>query len=432
MVEISPFLAIRYTTKDVAPLIAPPYDVIDEAQREQLYAKHPHNIVRIDFTKPESGDHALARYERAASHLAEWQKSGVLATDPTPGIYVLAQTFTGPDGVQRTRTGFFSRVRLMRFDEGGVLPHERTLRGPKIDRLELFRATRTNLSPIFGAYRDPEQRVQGLLQRATSKDPIAEGTMSGTHNRLWRVDDADTVAAIVRAMADRKLYIADGHHRYETGLAYRDERRQAAGGAVRPEAGYEHILFFASAVEDPGMVIFPTHRLAHSLPSFDEKELVRTLSSYFSVMDAPEEPKAAQAALEAAGRGGPAYLLATKSARRLLRLRSSGSWVDMPPLPMAPALRFLDVSVLHTVILEHALGISKEAQETQANLRYSKDFAEALASPSGNTGVQAALLMNPTKMEEVIRVAESGEVMPQKSTFFYPKIPSGLVLYPLD
>lgn len=432
MVDLSPFRAIRYTAADIAPLLAPPYDVIDEAEQQRLYDRDPHNIVRIDLNKPESSDHARSRYVRAAGFLEQWQKEGVLAQDERPAVYVLAQTFTGPDGVERTRTGFFARVRLVRFDEGQILPHERTLRGPKVDRLELFRATRTNLSPIFGAYQDSDHAVQRLLASATSGAPIADATMSGTKNRLWRVDDPAVVSALVAAFDAKKLYIADGHHRYETGLAYRDERRAEAGGAVDPDAGYEHILMFSAAVEDPGMVIFPTHRLVHGLAAFDPASVREKLSPFFEVAAAPREARAAQAALAEAGAAGNAFLMVTADGPWLLRARKDAPWDRAAALPVQAALRTLDVSVLHAVVLEELLGISREAQETQANLRYSKDFAQAFGSvQEGGGGVQAAFLMNPTKIEEVIAVAESGQVMPQKSTFFYPKIPSGLVLYPL-
>lgn len=448
MVELSAFRAIRYDgarLQDPAAVLAPPYDVIDEAQQAALYAKHEHNIVRIDLNQTQPGDHELARYERAAGLLKEWLESGVLVPDAEPAIYVLAQTFTGPDGVERTRTGFFSKARLVRFDEGPILPHERTLRGPKIDRLNLYRATRTNLSPIFGAYRDEGGEVGRVLAAAMAERPVVEAKMGAVMNRLWVVRDEGAVGALARLFGPKKLYIADGHHRYETGLAYRDERRAEAGagagtsgvgaeersaGALDPDAGYEHILMFAAAVEDPGMVIFPTHRLVHSLPSLDEAGLWRALSPLFTITDAPSDPAAARAALAAGGTN--AFLAVTRSgARKLLIAREVEGWAESKVLPEHPALRRLDVSVLHALILESVLGISQEAQATQTNLRYSKDFVEAFEAPTKDPSVDVAFLMNPTQIDEVIAVAESGEVMPQKSTFFYPKIPTGLVLYPL-
>ncbi|MCC7382785.1 MAG: DUF1015 domain-containing protein [Deltaproteobacteria bacterium] len=432
MVDLSPFRAIRYAGEDVAPLLAPPYDVIDAAEQDRLYARHPHNIVRIDLNRAEDADHPLARYERAAGFLSEWLAQGVLLRDPTPAIYVLAQTFTGPDGVDRTRTGFFARVRLCRFDEGWILPHERTLRGPKADRLHLFRATKTNLSPIFGAYRDPGGEVRGLLHAASARAPLYEATLGAVKNRLYRLDAEGALQRMSELFAPKKIYIADGHHRYETGLAYRDERRAAQGGRIDPDAGFEHILMFSAAVEDPGMVIFPTHRLLHGLPTIDLAQFLGSLSRFFSVEAAPAEAGAARLALERAGRDASALLMVTPRGHYLLRAIEGAPWHEIAALPSTEALRHLDVTRLHAVILETLLGVSPEAQATQANLRYSKDFAEAFAAPEHDPGVQMAFLMNPTKIDEVISVAESGQVMPQKSTFFYPKIPSGLVLYPLD
>lgn len=444
MVELSAFRALRYDTArlaDMARVLAPPYDVIDDAQQAALYAQDPHNIVRIDLNRPESGDHPLSRYERAAQLLEQWQAEGVLGPDSVPAVYVLAQTFTGPDGVERTRTGFFSRARLVRFDEGSILPHERTLRGPKVDRLNLYRATRTNLSPIFGAYQDASGEVGALLASATAGTPAIDARLGHVRNRLWVVSDPGAVATLTRLFADKKLYIADGHHRYETGLAYRDERRaeatQRAGlagtpsGPVEPDAGYEHILMFAAAVEDPGMVIFPTHRLVHSLAGFDAAKLTAALAPLFDVHDAPGEASAARAALAEHTNTNAFLAVLRGGAKKLLVAREGEAWRALSTLPAHPALRRLDVSVLHAVILEQVLGISHEAQATQANLRYSKDFAEAFGAAAADPQVDVAFLMNPTKIEEVIAVAESGEVMPQKSTFFYPKIPTGLVLCPL-
>lgn len=430
MVELSPFRAIRYASGgDLSRVLAPPYDVIDAVEQGQLYDRDPHNIVRIDLNRAETSDHSESRYERAAEFLARWQKEGVLTLDDRPSIYVLAQTFVGPDGVERTRTGFFSKARLVAFDEGSILPHERTLRGPKVDRLKLYRATKANLSPIFGAYRDPKGEVLGQLAAVQQELPLATAQLGKVRNHLWRVPEGPVTAAISAALGQRKLYIADGHHRYETGLAYRDERR-AAEPTPRPDAGYEHILMFSAAVEDPGMVIFPTHRLVHSLARFELEPVLAELRRYFEVRPLGPESDRAQAALSAE-RKNNAFLLATRGARHLLVLRSDAPLGSIAALPAHPALRSLDVSVLHAVVLETILGVTPEAQASQANLRYCKDWAEALGAPEKDPSVAAAFLMNATKIDEVIAVAESGEVMPQKSTFFYPKIPTGLVLYPL-
>jgi uncharacterized protein (DUF1015 family) len=436
MVDITPFAALRFDPDkvgDLSKVIAPPYDVINPEMQAALYAKHPNNIVRVDLTKAESGEPEDAKYGRAKETLAAWMKDGVLARDDSPAFYVLAQTFTGPDGVERTRTGFFCRAKLTPFDQGPILPHERTLKGPKIDRLKLMRATHQNLSPIFCVYRDPHKDVLAVLEEAKAEKPAVVAEMDHVVNRMWRVPITDRQQKIQNALANAFFYIADGHHRYETGLAYREERHQegAARAGGEPPA-YDSILTFASAVEDPGMVIFPTHRLAHSLTHFEEQKLFQELDPFFERMESPEAVDKAQAALRELGRGGNAFLMVTKKGRTLLRAKETAPWDKVPSLPQHIALRTLDVAILHSVILEHALHISPEAQASQANLRYSKDFAEAMSAPAREESVQVAFLMNPTKIEEVLNVAESHEVMPQKSTFFYPKIPSGLVLCPLD
>lgn len=435
MVDIKPFRAIRYAgdqVGDLSSVIAPPYDVISPELQNELYDRHAHNVVRVDLNRPEPDDGELSRYGRAAAIFSEWLASGVMKQDEAPALYVLAQTFVGPDGVERTRTGFFGRATLTRFQEGPIMPHERTLKGPKLDRLRLFRATKTNLSPIFGMYQDPEEEVLAVLSEVVTTVPVAEAQMSGVVNRLYRTDDAGQIGRIQRALAKKKLYIADGHHRYETGLAYRDERREAAD-TPNPEAGYESILMFSAAVEDPGMVVFPTHRLVHSLSNFGEAKMFVELSRFFEATEVKnDDPPGFIAALADAGRSANALGVVTENHAKILRLKKDAPLDDVPELPRHPTLRGLDVALLHGVVLEHLLGISREAQATQQNLRYSKDNTEAFEAPRTRPEVQAAFLMNATKVQEVIEVSDAGEVMPQKSTFFYPKIPSGLVLYPLD
>jgi uncharacterized protein (DUF1015 family) len=412
MVELSPFRAIRYASGgDLSRVLAPPYDVIDAVEQGQLYDRDPHNIVRIDLNRAETSDHSESRYERAAEFLSRWQKEGVLTLDDRPSIYVLAQTFVGPDGVERTRTGFSAWCAAgPGWGPGSVQDWG-------------------DLACVFGAYRDSGGEVFGLIAAVQKELPLATAQQGKVRNHLWRVPEGPITAAISAALAQRKLYIADGHHRYETGLAYRDERR-AAESSPRPDAGYEHILMFSAAVEDPGMVIFPTHRLVHSLARFELEAVLTELRRYFEVRALGPQSERAQEAL-AAEKKNSAFLLSTREAKHLLVLRGDAPLGAVATLPAHPALRELDVSVLHAVVLETILGVTPEAQASQANLRYSKDWGEAFTAPEKDATVAAALLMNPTEIEEVIAVAESGEVMPQKSTFFYPKIPTGLVLYPL-
>lgn len=433
MVDILPFRAIRYSEAvgDLAQVVAPPYDVIKDKRRDALYAAHENNVVRVDLNRPEDGDEELSRYERSAAILNDWLEQGVLHQDDEAAYYVLAQTFTGPDGVQRTRTGFFGRARLTPFGDGPILPHERTLKGPKLDRLRLYRATKTNLSPIFGMVQDPDGEILKLLASVCGDAPTAELEFEDVKNQLWAVRDKKAVQSIQDALAPKNLYIADGHHRYETGIAYRDERR-AEASEPNPEAGYESILMFTAAVEDPGMVVFPTHRLVHSLDNFDEAKVVEALSRFFKISDHPADDVGKLMDTLANSDAKNAFAMVTKSGVRILETKKDAPFGEVDVLPKHKDVRELDVTVLHAVILEHVLNISREAQASQANLRYSKDNQEALSSPQTEEAVQIAFMMNPTKIREVIDISDAGEVMPQKSTFFFPKIPSGLVLYPLD
>ena len=440
MADIRPFRAIRYQPDhvgNVSEVIAPPYDVISPELQDELYARSEKNIVRVDLNRSEPGDEELTRYERANTLLQAWLSEGTLTQDGEPGYYVLAQTFTGPDKVERTRTGFFSSVRLTRFGEGPVLPHERTLKGPKQDRLRLFRATEANLSPVFMMYEDPDQEVHKVLESVLSDPPLVEATMDRVKNRLWHVRDQERIDALSSAIRVRKLYIADGHHRYETGLAYRDERRQeaqapgtAAPGSFDDMPAYESILAFSAAVEDPGMVVFPTHRVLHSLPKFSVPAFKEALEPFFEISPLPASADLVSA-LAAAGEGGMAFACATSAGTDLLKLREDAPLDHVKSLPGHPLHRSLDVTILHCVIMEHLLGITREAQAAQENLRYSKDAKDAAAQATSDPSVNAVFLMNPTRIDQVIAISNAQEIMPQKSTFFYPKVPSGLVLYPL-
>lgn len=436
MVDVRAFHGLRYRADDLAPVLAPPYDVISDELRNELYDRSPQNVVRIDFNRPEAGDEELTRYERARRILDAWRTEGVVAADRDPALYILAQTFTGPDGVTRTRTGMFGQVALHRFDEGVILPHERTLRGPKLDRLRLFRSTQTNLSPIFMMYRDAAGSMGQLLAEQTSRAPDRSVRFDNVQQDLWVVTDADAVRRLGGQFADQKLYIADGHHRYETSLAYRDERRADAptmvpGGSDRAAPGYEYTLAFMAAAEDPGMVVFPTHRLVHSLAGFSWAAFLDKLGPFFELNEGPAESEAFQAALESAGQGRQALGIVGPSARVIATARADAPWDSVPTLSKVGCVRALDVSLLHSVIFEHVLGISQEDQATQKNLRYVKVLAPALEAPAAGDA-QVSFIMNAPSVADVMAVADAGEVMPQKSTFFAPKIPSGLVFAPLD
>jgi uncharacterized protein (DUF1015 family) len=433
MAEIAPFRGILYTAKAGAPdrLLAPPYDVISDEERARLAALDPHNCVRLILPKDAAGGDSDGKYGEAAHLLTAWIDSGVLARDAQPALYRYHQIFREPGGTRmHTRKGFICRIRLRRFAEGVVLPHERTLAGPKADRLKLKRATRCHLSQVFGLYSDPARATDGPFEAVEAGPPALDATTSdGVTQRLWRLTDAALQQKVVAALADQKIYIADGHHRYETMLALRDELRAESGG--NPRSSVEYGTIFLANMEDPGLVVFPTHRVVHGLAGFDRADVLERARAFFTVEEAPMAGAAeVRAKLEAAGRVAPGFALATGDRLAYLTLRSDVDLGRVETLRGPDVLRTLDVTLLHALVIEQILGIDRAAQERQTNLRYVKDTAAAL-DEARRPEVQAVFVMNPTRVHQVKAVADAGEVMPQKSTFFYPKLASGLVLNPI-
>jgi len=422
MAEIIPFRGVLYDPARAGPvdrLIAPPYDVISPAERSALAAKSPHNFVRLILPEGEGDE----KYSRAANLLADWQRQGVLRRDDKPALYRYHQTFSAL-GREFTRKGFIGRIRLRRYDERVVLPHERTLSGPKIDRLKLKRATRTHLSQVLAVYADRTGAVEAAFAGTDAAQPALEARMDGVVHRIFRLTDATAQARIAAAMADKRVYIADGHHRYETMLALREELRPLASS---PDSSVEFGSIFLTRMEDPGLLILPTHRVVHALPGFDPARFVERMREQFEVEELPAlSTSELRDELATKGSVRPAFLVALGQRRLLLALRP-GAEVAVPgPLP----LRTVDVAVLHALVFEQILGIDRAAQEKQANLRYVKDFEAALGE-AALPGVQAAFLLNPTRVEQLQAAADAGEVMPQKSTYFFPKLASGLVLNPI-
>ncbi len=435
MADIAPLTPLRYalgkSPGGLGQLVAPPYDVIGAEQRAELAESDPHNVVRLILPDGE-GD---TKYANAATTLQSWLGGGVLVRDNEPAFYRYDQSFLPPGAVEGktiTRRGFLALVRLVPLSAGVVLPHERTLTGPKEDRLKLFRATRTNLSPGFMLYRDPNGVIDGPLHSA---QPVAEfSTQDGIHHALAKVTAPDAIAAITEGVARSTLLIADGHHRYETALRYCDEVSTAHPGA--PErAEHRYFMVFLTNGDDPNLVVFPTHRLVHALPSFSYDHLVAGAAEWFTVTPLPSgvEAHAALAALALAGKAGPSVVaVATDGRAAVLTLRADRDVAQHPTLGERPAvLQRTDVAVLHSAILEHLLGITKEAQAAKTNLFYPQDATAAMRDVRGGKA-QVLFLMNATPVKDVRRVAEAGEVMPQKSTFFHPKVLTGLTIHTLD
>jgi len=424
MPEIQPFRAIRYnpeTAGDAAKLICPPYDVISSELQQQLNDSSPFNAVRLEL--PVEAD----PYAASAGRLHDWLQNGELLRDTEPALYPYSQTFTDQAGNTHNRCGFFAAMRLHEFAERKVLPHERTLSGPKADRLNLFRKTRTNISSIFGLYADDEGEADRIVSAYTdANEPLVDAVFQGVRNRLWRIVDPELVAGIQQALAQRTVYIADGHHRYETGLNYRRERAEENPEHSGNEP-YNFILVYLNNIYDKGLVVFPIHRLVHSLEDFDASRLRERLEEHFAVteLDGRAELKAY---LEAAS---SSYAYGVVSAGSVLGITLKSDPTGMLDSGIAPALQQLGLVVLHEVVLNRLLGIGQEAMAKQTNLVYVKDDGDVFdAVASGR--VQAGFVVKPATVGQVLAVSESGGVMPQKSTFFYPKIMTGLVFNPLD
>ena len=425
MAAVLPFRPLRFastTPHALGAQIAPPYDVIDAAMRQTLAARDPHNVVLLDLPEGE-GD---AKYTHAAQLLADWTAQGVLARDPEPAFFTYEQRFESPvDGKSRTRRGFFAAVRLEPYDQSVILPHERTLSGPKEDRRKLLLATRTALSPGFLLFRGTSE----LDQLAAASTTLAEfETPDRIAHRFGKVTDPAVLAAVTASLATAQLLIADGHHRYETALRYAEERGEGEHAASR------YGLFFLVDENDPELLVLPTHRILHSLPSLDEAAFFQRLGESFVVTPLPLDldPKAILAKLAEAGRAAPSFVVRSASALCLATLRAEVE-PDALPADRALALRKLDVVLLHDLLIERLLGVSREAQAAKTNLRYVQDATNALAqSATGQDGAQLTFLLNSTPAADVRTVASAGEVMPQKSTFFYPKVPTGLAFLPLD
>jgi uncharacterized protein (DUF1015 family) len=420
MADVEPLRAFHYDLDKVGGLqdvVAPPYDVIDAGQRAALEARSPYNVVHIDLPRGD-GD----PYTHAAAELGRWRDDGVLVTDTEPAVWPLAQEYTGPDGRTRTRRGFFARVRVTEYGRGRIRPHERTHPGPKEDRLRLTRATKANLSPIFSLFSDPSQIAWRELEPFTEQTPWSQTIDdNGTVNRLWRVSDAAAIAATERALADGELLIADGHHRYETARVYADE----VGG----DGPHRFVLMCLVALQDPGLTVFPTHRLVRGLRSDQHETLAQALRRDFEI-EALADRSAAALVPSPDGRVKIGYIDAHLKRPFMLTLKDS-RLADAALPNHAEAYRRLDTAVLEALILKGALAMSDEDIDHLSGLAYARDGEEALGLVlSGD--YDAAFFMAPTPIAQVQAVAEAGESMPPKSTYFFPKVPTGLVFNPLE
>ena len=435
MPQIRPFRALRYDAEsigDPAAVVAPPYDVLTSSDRARFAARHPKNVVRLDAPAAEVGDaDDDDRYRRVARTLAAWRSDGTLHKDPRPAIYVHEQVYRVPGSeIERTQRGFFARLRLEPLAaDSGVRPHERTLAGPREDRYRLLRATGVNTSPVIGLYEDPAGASATALDSLTAGPATIDVVDDdGVRHRLWvtpadGVEDSPASVLLATARA-RPITIADGHHRYETALRYRDERRMSR--SCEEDPAFDYILMLFLAASEP-LTVLPTHRLVAGLGDDGVAALHDGLSDLFDVAAADRSQLTAAFEGESADAGGRGRLgLWTRNGGAILRARRSAF---EPLLPDgSPALRELDV-VLLGAALERLAGIDPSAIAAGGRVSFTKSVADALESvDSGNA--DAAFLLEPTPVESIMAVAEAGDVMPQKSTYFYPKALTGLVINP--
>jgi len=411
MAEIKPIRALKYTDK-AGPLalnVCPPYDIISEDERAALIKGSPYNLVRLE--KPEGAD----KYADAAALLETWLKNGIIERDAEDCIYVYGEDFE-VKGVRYSLKGIICLCKLYPFSEGVVLPHENTLSGAKADRFELMKTTLCNFSSIYGLYVDEQAEITSVIHRAATRAPEQCFTDDeGVTHSLWRIADPADTAQIINAMAPKQIFIADGHHRYETAVKFRDYL--AENGVC--EGGRDYVLMTLVDMDNDGLVIFPTHRLIHSMP-VDKDALLAKLKDSFDIEEY-DNVNMAEA------------VLARYTDRKAYALYTGGNGFTLLTLKGMPmqkddgGLSALDVSVLHDLVLENCLGIDKENMAAQRNLRYTRDIGEAVESVrSGESS--AAFILNPTKVGEIKSVSLSGGKMPQKSTYFYPKLKTGLVM----
>jgi uncharacterized protein (DUF1015 family) len=454
--DIRPFRALRYDSERVDPaqVVTQPYDKISPAMQDVYYAASPYNLVRIILGKAGAQDRDSENvYTRAAADFAAWRKDKVLRQDLRDSVYYYTQRFTVPASVMGSsgspvefeRRGFIALGRLQDYSDAVVFRHEQTLAKPKSDRLNLLRATQAHFGQIFMLYSDPGAEIELLLENSTlmaspggTRQSEADAAMAvdpdiqvtdeyGVLHRLWCIADPRVIKAVQERMGDKKLIIADGHHRYETALNYRNERRDAAK-TKDSNAPYEFVMMTFVNMDSKGLVILPTHRVVHSVKNFDREKFLEGARKYFEVVPASGTCGRLASRLHEAGRHGTTFLANSGDACFLMHAREGAADALLKDVP--PLQKQLDVVYLHKVLLEHVLGLSEESIRNQDHISYHREPEEALTRV--REGANIAILMNPVKMDQLREITFAGGVLPQKSTDFYPKLLSGLAIYPLE
>lgn len=434
MPDLQAFRGLRYDlghVGDLSNVIAPPYDVISPELQEKLYKLHPANFVRVEWNREEPGDDETNnRYARAAKFLRNWRQEGVMFREAQPVLYVYHQVFT-TDGQTHTRRGFMGRCKLERFGQGKIYPHEETMSGPKQDRLNLTRACKANPSQIFGLYPDAQNEAQNLLEAAVAGSPAHEATDHlGVIHRLWNVTDVSVIAQVSRILGPKPLFIADGHHRYETACNYRDEL--AAAGQLTPDHPANYTLMMFISMTDPGLLVLPTHRLFRGLKPMSSSELIAQLGANFDCKIAGEGSDLASRVwdeIEIEDHQGTIGLHTAQDDRWVLARITPAGQAKMAQISTdhSAAWQGLGVAILHRLLIEDLLG-GKNLPKPE----YVHNVDEVIHCLDGQETFPLTALVMPATVEHIRVISEHAERMPAKSTYFYPKLVSGLVINSLE
>ncbi|HZD60984.1 MAG TPA: DUF1015 domain-containing protein [Anaerolineae bacterium] len=430
MAEIRTFKGVLYNkeiVEDLATVVAPPYDVISDEEQRQLLKESKYNVVRLILPQGSPNDTLMSnKYVRARNTFIEWLEKGILLRDTEPAIYIYEQEYS-IKGVRKKRTGFIALAKIEDFSTGKIKAHEKTLKGPKADRLRLLKACGANFSQIFSLFSDPEQQVDAILYKHTKDTPRIDITVNGVAHRLWALHDHEAVTEIAELMRDRPLYIADGHHRYETALNYRDEMRQITGD-YSGEAPFDYTMMMFVNMDSEGLTILPTHRALKNLPKINHDKFRENLEQVFEVEKLPSLDKIMSGLAQNADLHSLGIYLGNTTFY-LLRVKDENSIEELLNSDNSRAWKLLDVTILHHVIINRILGFG--GTNVENSIKFTIDEQEAVRLIMEGT-YQMAFFLNPTKVGAISEIASAGEVMPQKSTYFYPKLLSGLVFNKLE
>lgn len=423
MAVIKPFRGMRFDTEkagELKTLCCPPYDIISEEERKEFIKQNEYNVIRLEL--PKEGEDV---YARAGEVLDMWRAKGILIHEDKPAIYIYEMEFNAYNK-RRSVKGMIARVKVEEFSKGVILPHEFTLSKAKTDRFNLMKATNCNFSQIYALYMDSEHTTLKTIDEQSDFDAQYEFTDDDniTH-RLWVCTDEAVIAKLIKDFADRKLYIADGHHRYETAVNYRNWCRE--NGISKEGDPQDYQMIYLVDMEHPGLIVFPTHRMVRDLESFDKNKVLRSCEEYFDIEKFTSVGNMNTVLTKQYKEGKKAFAFYCGNGEWYLLTLKDITVMDSVLPELSPASRQLDVSVLHSLVLEKTMGIDKENMANQINLTYTKFFEEAIMKVDKGE-FQCSFILNPTRVTEIRDVAAAGEKMPQKSTYFYPKMITGMVM----